>query len=291
MNISKRWQNLKTLLESNFVEDEDYEISKAKKMKGTGKNNTKVVMLTYTCSKLLCMISKCEKADVIRRFYVDLEKLIITYKNQFGAISNKLILVEKLANANDEHKDSIVKDLNNQLEIDANNVDIIKKNKQKALIYVLKVDDNVVKNENDDFDAKIGRSEDLELRMKQYKVGRVSELPIVLVYLTDDALELENCLKECMNQYKLKKNKELFHINMALVKDTIKYCVKRKATLLKLNKKLLNGKDDRKIVIIIDTEHPELAKEFLKPKTVKRNSKKKVKKVGSKKIKKQKVVV
>jgi phage anti-repressor protein len=267
LNISKRWQNLKTLLESNFVEDEYYEISKLKKVKGKGKNNTKVVMLTYTCSKLLCMISKCEKADVIRRFYVDLEKLIITYK------------------------DSIVKDLNNQLENDANNVDIIKKNKQKALIYVLKVDDNVIKNENDDFDAKIGRSEDLELRMKQYKVGRVSELPIVLVYLTDDALEIENCLKECMNQYKLKKNKELFHINMALVKDTIKYCVKRKATLLKLNKKLLNGKDDRKIVIIIDTEHPELAKEFLKPKTVKRNSKKKVKKVGSKKIKKQKVGV
>ena len=63
--------------------------------KGTGKggNNTKVILLTYTCAKLLCMISKTPKADVIRKFYIDLEKLIITYK------------------------DSIVEDLNNQLGI------------------------------------------------------------------------------------------------------------------------------------------------------------------------------
>lgn len=42
---------------------------------------------------MLCIISKTPKANIIRKFYIDLEKLIITYKN------------------------SIIRDLNNQLGI------------------------------------------------------------------------------------------------------------------------------------------------------------------------------
>lgn len=56
-----------------------------KERKGTwiwyGNSNRKHVMLTYTCAKLLTMISKFDKIDMIRKFYIDLEKLIITYKD------------------------------------------------------------------------------------------------------------------------------------------------------------------------------------------------------------------
>ena len=55
--------HLKRLLEDNFEENEDYIIEK--KTTGTGKgiggNNKKRVMLTYVCSKLLCMLSRTEK--------------------------------------------------------------------------------------------------------------------------------------------------------------------------------------------------------------------------------------
>ena len=77
-------EHLKDLLVSNFNEDEDYIIEKNKpngKGIGIGKNNTKVVMLTYTCAKMLCMISRTPKANIIRKFYIDLEKLINNYKN------------------------------------------------------------------------------------------------------------------------------------------------------------------------------------------------------------------
>ena len=88
--------HLKELLESNFNIDEDYIILKKDKNgkgKGIGGNNRKPVMLTYNCAKMLCMISKTPKANIIRKFYIDLEKLIIIYK------------------------DSIIKDLNNQSNI------------------------------------------------------------------------------------------------------------------------------------------------------------------------------
>jgi len=60
-------------------------------LKGKGTNNKIDVLLTYNCAKLLCMISKCEKASSIRNFYIDLEKIIITYKNNIiNHINNQL---------------------------------------------------------------------------------------------------------------------------------------------------------------------------------------------------------
>jgi hypothetical protein len=139
------------------------------------------------------MISRTPKANVIRKFYIDLEKLIITYK------------------------DSIVKDLNNQLGIKISNKEIIEKNKNKGLVYVLKIDDNTnLENfkETETMESKIGNSDDLKKRMKQYNVGSVNELPIVFVYLTDDYIELEKCLKDCLQRYQIKSKQEKFLIDL-----------------------------------------------------------------------------
>jgi phage anti-repressor protein len=106
---------LKKLLISNFIKNTDYNEIKESGKKGRGVNNTIHVLLTYNCAKLLCMISKCEKANLIRNFYIELEKLIITYK------------------------DNIVNDLNNQLGINNSNKKIIENNNNEGLIYILKV--------------------------------------------------------------------------------------------------------------------------------------------------------
>jgi phage anti-repressor protein len=80
-----RKDNLKVLLESNFNEDEDYIIETNKldgKGKGKGGNNKKNIILSYICAKMLCMISKTSKANDIRKYYFDLEKLIMIYYNE-----------------------------------------------------------------------------------------------------------------------------------------------------------------------------------------------------------------
>jgi hypothetical protein len=199
-------------------------------------------MLTYSCAKKLCMISKTEKANIIRKFYIDLEKLIITYK------------------------DSIVNDLNNQLGIKISNNTIIEKNKKKGLIYILKIDDKTnidTFNSKEPIEAKIGNTQDLKDRMKKYNVGSVNELPIVFVYLTEDYIELEKCLKDCLKQYQIKNNQEKYFIELDFIKETIKYCTLRKAILLRQNKKLLRKKD-MKYLIIIDNENLHNANELLK---------------------------
>lgn len=249
-------EHLKRLLESNFIKNQDYiENKETVKGQGRGASNTKIVLLTYTCAKLLCMISKCEKANLIRNYYIDLEKLLIKYK------------------------DDIVKSLNTQLGIKESNKEIIEENKNTDLIYILKVDDEV---------NKLGNSGDLKKRMKQYNVGRIDELPIVFVYKTDKMKEIEKCLKDNLKQYQYKNNTETFKIDLDFIKETIKYCTLKNALLVKKNKKLLEKNDNKNWLIILDkkrlTDVDDLYKKPKKyvKKSSKRDSKKSFKK-GSKK--------
>jgi len=224
--------HLKTLLEKNFLLNQDYiETKPLEKLKGTGKNNIKIILLNYNCAKMLCMISRCEKANFIRKYYIELEKLLI------------------------RHKDDIEENLNRQLGVIDKNKEIIDKNKNSALIYILKVDDEVY---------KIGKTNDLKNRMKQYNVARVNELPIVFVYKTNQINEIEKCIKTNLATYQAKKQTELFKIDLEFIKDTIEYCTKKGAMLLKTNKKLYDANDNKNWMIIIDKQNVDNLDELLK---------------------------
>jgi len=43
-------------------------------------HNKKLVLLTTDCFKMLCMRSKTKKADKVREYYIEIEKLIDKYK-------------------------------------------------------------------------------------------------------------------------------------------------------------------------------------------------------------------
>ena len=83
--LEVRKDHLKELLISNFTESEDYKHFEKQtdiKQIGRGKNNRKTIMLKYTCAKELCMISRTQKSSVVRKYYIDLEQLLISYNNQ-----------------------------------------------------------------------------------------------------------------------------------------------------------------------------------------------------------------
>ena len=232
---------------------------------GKGKNNRKSIMLRYTCAKELCMISRSLKSSVIRKFYIDLEKLLITYK------------------------DSIVNDLNVQLGINDINKKIIEENKNKGIIYVLKLEKGDIKDDIP-MEIKIGSTIDMSYRIKQYNVGRINELPIVFAYLTDDVNNIETCIKQNLKKYQLKYKTELFKIDLDFVKETAKYCSLKNSVLIKHNKKLLtNKKKDGEYVIIIDRENLHVVDDLLlsvKKDKSKKSSKKLFKKSSKKLFKK-----
>jgi phage anti-repressor protein len=228
-------EHLKRLLEANFSENQDYIQTKPiTKLSGIGKNNIKIVLLTYECSKLLTMISRCEKANIIRKYYIDLEKLLIRYK------------------------DEIVENLNAKLGIKLKNKSIISKNKKQMLIYVLKVGDNIY---------KLGKTSNIENRMKQYKVGHIDESEIVFIYKTNSADIVEKCAKLNLKNYQYINDTELFNIDKEFMINTIKYC---QITREKLTDKPYKFKKDQKWIVIF--ENVENDKKSLKKLTNKKKN-------------------
>jgi hypothetical protein len=103
-------EKLKKLLINNFKEHIDYIIDK---------KNINNLVLSPKCSKLLCMMSESEKANLIRTYHTDLEKLIVKYKEE------------------------IVNDLDKQMNIKNNSNEMFEN--EKGLIYILKVKDGLYK--------------------------------------------------------------------------------------------------------------------------------------------------
>jgi phage anti-repressor protein len=103
-------EKLKKLLTNNFIKEIDYIIDK---------KNINNLVLSPKCCKLLCMMSESEKANLIRTYYIDLEKLIIKYKEE------------------------IVNDLDKQINIKNNSKEMFEND--KGLIYILKVKDGLYK--------------------------------------------------------------------------------------------------------------------------------------------------
>ena len=62
--------------------------------------------------------------------------------------------------------------------------------------------------------------------------------PIIgLIHKLSDQIEaLETCIKQNLRTYQIKYNTETFQIDIQFIKDTIKYCTKKNALLLKQNK-------------------------------------------------------
>ena len=60
--------------------------------------------------------------------------------------------------------------------------------------------------------------------MKQYNVGRINELPIVFVYKTTNIEEVENCVKNNLKKYRIKKNanNETFKIDKEFILEAVK---------------------------------------------------------------------
>jgi hypothetical protein len=103
-------EKLRELLINNFMEHIDYIMDK---------KNFNNLVLSPKCSKLLCMMSESEKANLIRTYHTNLEKLLLKYKEE------------------------IVNDLDKQMNIKNNSKEMFENH--KGLIYILKVKDGLYK--------------------------------------------------------------------------------------------------------------------------------------------------
>ena len=257
LNVTKK--NLKELLVNNFKENDDYVQINVPKLKVRGGHNNMKVYLTYDCFKMLSMISQAQKSDEVRKYYIDIEKHLLIYRNE------------------------IIDDLQKQIGIKTKNKKIIEQNDKYSLIYILRVDPN-----SDIF--KIGKTKEIKKRMSAYKVGNTKEYEIMYVMKIKSNIlsDVENCIKKNLdeNTYRISSD-EIIKLDYKRIIETINYCNEKHTHYLYASNNKKTSKNANWMVVFDNDEDNIIFYENIKKNIRPLIKQKKITKRGNKKISKK----
>ena len=190
-------EKLKKLLTNNFIKEIDYIIDK---------KNINNIVLSPKCCKLLCMMSESEKANLIRTYYTDLEKLIVKYKEEIVNDLDKQMNIKK--NSKEMTKNDSRKRMR-QYAQSSHRAEEPSSENDKGLIYILKVGDGLY---------KLKYISENKNKTKKYK------LPIVFIFKIDYYIEAHiDEIKKNLNDYRYKNKTRTYKIDLELLKRNIKY--------------------------------------------------------------------
>lgn len=123
-------------------------------------------------------------------------------------------------------------------------IDTIKKGKkpkvnpERAIIYIFKTADTP---ENSLY--KIGRTKDLTKRLQSHQSPLSENIEILFYLETDDAKTVESCIKNFAKKYQYRKYKEVYEVNIDILKLLATKCEKFKLDIDE-ETKLINMKQD-----------------------------------------------
>ncbi len=197
INIDKviKWLDIKkhslkkTLIET-YKRNIDYKIERVE----NGIGRKEVILITPDCFKRLCQLTKSEQGEEVRTYFIELEKMINKYR---------LYIIDGLENRVKKLKD-------NQKP----------KNYPKGgVIYVFNVAD---KTNNNLF--KIGKTKDLRRRLSQHQSSLADDIDVLFVFECENMDRVEMCIKAAAKGHQYRKRKEVYEININLLKSIVADC-------------------------------------------------------------------
>ena len=191
----KQKENFIETIEKSYKLDEDYIIEYPNK-NTRGGINKKIYLLTTRAAKKYCLMTKSKKGNEIRNYFLDIEEVLYKFK------------------------DYIIKGLQDKIKkLENNQKPLI--NPKKGVIYVFRAIDN---NNNEISLYKIGRTFNLKKRLQNYNAGLSDNLELVLIYEADNIIQLEKCFKVMMKEFQYRKYKEIYEVDINIIKKVIKDC-------------------------------------------------------------------
>jgi hypothetical protein len=142
----------------------------------------------------LCLLSKTKKAEEVKTYYLELEKIINNYKNY---------IIDGL-------KDTVDMLENNQKEIPSN---------IKGTVYILKSSKDI----NGIY--RFGQTEDFKKRIQNYNSVNSNKMKIIKIYETNNAKKIETCVLGQIKELRYRKRKDFYEIDLKLLKNFTKDCV------------------------------------------------------------------
>jgi len=189
---SKKGKIKETLLNSYNI-DIDYTVTKEKINQKISKSNREIIFLTPDCFKRICLLSKTKKGEEVRTYFIELEKLINNYKNYIiDALKSTVHILE-----------------NNQKSIPTN---------IKGVIYILKSPKDI------DGIYRFGKTLDFKNRLANYNSANSDKMEVLFIFETKNTQQIEDCVISQIKQFRYKKRKDFYQININIIKQLISSC-------------------------------------------------------------------
>ena len=188
-----RKDNLKIVLINNFDENYDYIIEVVKIFHRTGASLKEEIFLTPNCFKELCMLSQTLKAKEVRKYFISIEKLVRKYHEH---IQEKLYKKLDMLYTNQKPKIHI----------------------NGGVIYILEAlnsDTNLY---------KIGKTTNLKNRLNNYNSGNANDVEPIFILEVDDIDNVELCIKRTIKEFQYRKYKEIYEVNVDILKQVMMRC-------------------------------------------------------------------
>jgi hypothetical protein len=190
--------------------------------------------LTPETAKKICLSTHSQKAKDVQQYFIDLELALYKYKNYIIDGMNRKI---------------------KQLETNQKpNV-----NPEKKIIYVFRALNS------DTTLYKIGKTINSKSRLLSHNSPLANNLEVIFQYETDNADQVESCIKAQLKNGKYRKYKEIYQVDLDLIKESIQSC---DSMISKINKKIHEKEKLYMLVTPINNNNDETMKST---KSVKKN--------------------
>jgi phage anti-repressor protein len=203
----KQKQKFRDKIKKLCRKDIDYKIKTIKKTDGSGGHNAEYYILTPEAAKKICLTTQSALGDEVRQYFIDIELALYSYKEYvIDGMNRKIKQLE-----------------NNQKP---------KIHKNKKMIYVFRALNT------DATLYKIGRTINSKTRFNNHNSPLANDIEVLFNYETENAEQLESCLKAHMKIAQYRKYKEIYEVDLQIIKKIIKDC---DASIRKINEKIENS--------------------------------------------------
>jgi phage anti-repressor protein/predicted GIY-YIG superfamily endonuclease len=186
----------KTTLLKSYKKNIDYQIKRVIKKKGTGGQKREIIIITVNCFKKICQLTKSKMGNQVRDYFIQVESLLNKYKDYIiNGMQEKITKLEK------DQKPKV--------------------NPESGVIYIFKTA-NITENSL----YKIGRTKDLKKRLQSHQSPLAHDIEVLFYYESDNIIEIESCIKTLMKKYQYRKYKEVYKINIDIIKSLVENCDK-----------------------------------------------------------------
>jgi len=180
-------------IKKSYKKNIDYKIEKVKKSEGSGGHNFEIITLTPEASKKICLSTNSKMGGQVQQYFLDLEVALYKYKNFIIEGMNK-----KIQQLENNQKPKI--------------------NPSKKIIYVFRA-------LNTDLTLyKIGKTINSKTRFSKHNSPMANDLEILFQYETENIDQVEKCIKVFMKKAQYRKYKEVYQVDLDIIKKTIKNC-------------------------------------------------------------------